>query len=235
LEAQLKTIIGKLSKGGADLTEDEIIAFIQHIELQWLTVPKQAEFLKSMAKRSITRIALTIPDVAEYLRKGLGEIVMKDESRFTLLRDILSAGTYFRYISRMIWHIWEAPEKYFFITSDNPVIIFNLWLDPSKGAGIALTGSKLLYPLSPRHCLELSHPEASSGTSFDPLQPIERKPSENTMVCIRPAGIMPVDLAYSTNCLQGMHAERYLAGNDVRILEEIYESLKSDKPRSNRG
>jgi hypothetical protein len=234
-EGQLKTIIGKLCLGGHDLTEDELIAFVQHIEFQHLTVPRQAKFLKSAVETFITNFALTIPEVAEGLRRGLWKIKMKDEFRFTSLRNIVKSGKFFTYICRMVWDVWGAPDGYAFITSDNPVTIYNTDMHASEVAGIGLLGSSLLYPLTPRHCLELFHPEIVSQGEIDPLQPVEVEPFDIKGVRIRAGRTMPPDLAYATNCLQGLHAERYLAGNSVHILEEIHESLKTGKPRPNKA
>lgn len=235
LEAQLNTIIGKLCRGGHDLTEDELIAFIQHIELQRLTVPKQADLLKSIAEKFITNFALTIPQVADGLRDGLWKIKMKDEFRFTSLRNIVKTGKYFTYISRMVWNVWDVPSGYAFITSDNPITIFNLHMHPSEVAGIGLLGSTLLYPLTPTHCLELFHPETVSDNSFDPLQPIKVEPFNLEGVRIRAGRTMPSELAYTANCLLGMHAERYLAGSSIDVLQEVHESLRTGKPRPNKS
>jgi len=231
LEAQLKTIIAKLSRGGHDLTEDELIAFILHIELQRLSVPKQADFLKSIAKGFIENFALTIPEVADGLRKGLWKIEIKDEFRFTSLRYILKSGEYFTYISRMVWNVWDVPTGYAFITSDNPVTIFNPYMHPSELAGIGLLGSILLYPLTSTHCLELIHPETESEKSPDYLKPIQVEPLDVGGIHIRAGRVMPSDLAHTVNCLLGMYAERYLVSSSIDVLQEVYESLKIGKPR----
>ena len=183
IESQLRGIIDKLVQGGHGLTEDELITFILHMELQWLRVPKQANFAKSIAKGFIESVAYSIPDVAKELRKGWYEIKIKDEFRFKFMRNM--TGKIFPYIRRMTWDVWEAPEGYSFITSDNPVTIFNTRVHPPEVAGIGLLGSTVLFPLTPHHCLELTHPEMETEENPDFLRPIEPKPSDVYYVHIR--------------------------------------------------
>lgn len=229
-ETQLNDIIGKLCRGGSELTEDELILFIQHLELQWLTVPKQAKFLNSIAERSITNFAMSIPGFADGFHKGLWKIKMKDEFRFGALNDIVKSGTMFTFLSRMLWNVWDAPNDCTFVTSDNPVTIYNPHMQLSEIAGIGLAGSILLFPLTSTHCLELFHGEILSNPSLDALTPLDVEPFDFEGVRIRAGGTMPSNLAYATNCLQGLHAERYLAGDNIGILREVYESLKTGKP-----
>ena len=233
-ESQLRTVIDKLCRGGHDLTEDELILFIQHLELQRLTVPRQARFLKSMGARFITNFALGIPEVADGLCKGLWKIEMKDEFRFTSLRDILKTGKIFTFLSRMVWNVWDAPERYAFVTSDNPVTIYNPHMSPSEVAGVGLVGSMLFFPLNSRHCLELFHRESLGEPELDPLTPLDVQPFDVDGVHIRAGRTMPPDMAYVVNCLQGLHADQHLAGSDEEILQEVYESLKTGTPRPNK-
>ncbi|PIU56052.1 MAG: hypothetical protein COS87_03300 [Chloroflexi bacterium CG07_land_8_20_14_0_80_45_17] len=233
IESQLRGIIDKLVLGGQGLTEDELITFILHLELQRLRVPKQALFAKSIAKGLIENVAYSIPGVAKELRKGWYEIKIKDEFRFTFLRNM--TGKLFPYIRRMAWDVWEAPEGYSFITSDNPVTIFNTRVHPPDVAGIGLLGSTVLFPLTPHHCLELTHPEVETEENPDFLQPIELKPFDVGYVHIRAGRIMTENIAYLANCLVGTEAERYLVGSDINVLAEVHEALKTGRPRPDRN
>jgi hypothetical protein len=135
----------------------------------------------------------------------------------------------------MVWSVWDALDDYTFVTSDNPVTIFNPCMQPSEVAGIGLAGSILLFPSTSTHCLELSHAEKLSDPTLDPLTPLDVESFDVEGVHIRAGRKMPADGAYITNCLQGLHAERYLAGNNIGILQEVYEFLKTGKPRSNKA
>jgi hypothetical protein len=233
IESQLRGIIDKLIKGGHGLTEDELIMFILHMELQWLRVPKQANFAKSIAKGFIESLAYSIPDVAKELRKGWCEIKIKDEFRFTFMRDM--TGRIFPYIRRMIWDVWKAPEGYCFITSDNPVTIFNTRLHPLEGAGIGMLGSRILYSLTPHHCLELTHPELETEEKPDFLRPIEPETSDVYYVHIRAGRRMTENRAFIANCFIGKEAERYLVGSDINVLAKVYEALKTGRTRPDRN
>lgn len=233
IESQLKKTIGKLVQGGHGLTEEELIMFILHMELQWLRVPKQANFAKSIAKAFIESFAYSIPNVAKELQTGWYEIKIKDEFRFNFMRNM--TGKIFPYIRRMIWDVWKAPEGYSFITSDNPVTIFNTHVNPPEVAGIGLLGSMVLFPLTPNHCLELTHPEMETERNPDFLHPIEPKPSDVYYVQIRAGRRRPENVAYLANCFIGRGAERYLVGSDINVLSEVHETLKTGRPRPDRG
>jgi hypothetical protein len=235
IESQLNEIIGKLCRGGHELTEEELILFIQHLELQRLTVPKQAEFFKASGERLITSFAMGIPEFADGFRKGLWKVKMKDEFRFSALHEIFKDGKIFTFLARMVWNVWDAPDDYAFVTSDNPVTIYNPRMQPSEVSGIGLAGSTLLFPLNSTHCLELFHAEILFTPSVDPLTPLDVEPFDVEGVRIRAGRTMPSDFAYATNCLQGMHAERYLAGDNIEVLQEVYEFLKTGKPRPNKA
>ena len=234
-ETQLATIISKLCRGCHELTEDELILFIQHLELQYLTVPRQTRLLKVQAERFITHIALGIPEVADDLQKGLCKIEMKDEFRFTSLRDILNDGTFFDFISRMIWNVWEAPQGYAFITSDNPVTFYNPAISAPEMVGIGLAGSTMFFPLNSRYCLELCHRESLGDSKLDPLTPLNVDLGDVEGVHICPGGTMSPDMAYFVNCLQALTADRNLAGSDEAILRDIHESVKTGIPRPNKA
>ena len=229
IESQLRGIIDKLVQGGLSLTEDELITFILHLELQWLRVPKQAHFAKSIAKGLIESVAYSIPDVAKELRKGWYEIKIKDEFRFKFMR--IMTGKIFPHIRRMTWDVWEAPEGYSFITSDNPVTIFNTHMESPGMGGIGLLGSTVLFPLTTHHCLELTHPEVETQENPDFLRPIELKESEVYRVHIRGNQRMTETRAYLSNCFIATEAERYLLGSDKNVLGEIHEALRTGRPR----
>lgn len=231
IESQLKQIISKVTAGGRELTQDELITFTRHLELQRLRVPKQADFAKSIAKDFIENVAYTIPEVAEGLLKGSWKIHIKDEFRFNFLHDMVESGELFTHISRMIWNVWDSPDGYIFVSSDNPVSIYNPRVFPPQVAGIGLLGSVLLFPLTPKHCLELIHPERETEEHPDFLRPIEIKPFDVTGVRIRAGRTMSCNKAYVFNCMMGLCADRYLFGSRVEVLAEVHEFLRTRRSR----
>ena len=146
-ETKLPDIIGKLCSGGHELTEDELILFILHLEFQWLAVPKQAEFFKACGERCITNVSMRVPEFADGFREGLWRVQMKDEFRFDVLHEIIKSGKIPAFLSQMVWNVWDAPNGYTFVTSDNPVTIFNHSLRPPEVAGNRLSGINTALPL----------------------------------------------------------------------------------------
>jgi hypothetical protein len=231
IESQLKQIINKVIAGGHGLTQDELITFTRHLELQWLSVPKQANFAKSIAKDFVENIAYAIPGVDEELRKGSLKIDIKDEFRFNFLHDMIKSGEFFTHISRMIWNVWDSPKEYIFVSSDNPVSIFNPRAFPPNVAGIGLIGSVLLFPLTPKHCLELIHPEHETEKYPDFLKPIKIKPFDVSGVRIRAGRTMSYEKAYAVNNMIGLCADRYIFGSRIDVLADVHEFLKKVRPK----
>jgi hypothetical protein len=225
IEAKLTPIINKICRGGHEITEDELIIFIQHIELQYLTTQRQVQFFKSLGEHHITAQALGIPEVAEYFRKGLYRIEMKDEYRFTFLHEFMTKRIIFTYLANMNWNVWEAPDGYNFITSDNPINIYNPAVCITKAAGIGLAGSTLYFPLNSRYCLEIFHPEILAD--IDPMTTLSWESYGIQGVHLKLAGKMQNNMAESVNYLHALQAYTNIVGSDKTILLNVYEKINT--------
>lgn len=222
-ESNLGGIIAKLTRGGSELSEDELIKFLLYFDLQRLTVPKHAEYLNSIGEKFITNVAMEIPEFAE----GNWQIKMKDEFRFSTIHDIVKSGQTIALLTKMLWRIWDAPGEHSFITSDNPVVVVNPKIPPPKIAGIGLVGSRIYFPLTNNHCLELVHREMLENPHLDPLSKLEVEGFDVSEIQILAGRTMPAKKINMVNSFQLIYADLVLAGNNPKDLTNIYKALKT--------
>jgi hypothetical protein len=109
IETNLQCIINKLIDGGNELSEDELIQFINHLQLQRFRVPKQFDILMKYTEHWLTLFALSNPEVASGMRKYGLKLVVEDEHRFNILSHLVGSGMFFTLFARMIWNVWEIP------------------------------------------------------------------------------------------------------------------------------
>lgn len=78
--------------------------------------------------------------------------------KVAMLDSLMLTDKLFRHLCGMGWNLMRAGQGRF-ITSDNPVIeaLFHPGGRVQLGGGIAQTNGRVFFPLSPRHCLVLSH------------------------------------------------------------------------------
>lgn len=225
IETNLQSIINKLIDGGNKLSEDELIQFINHLQLQRLRVPKQFDIFMKSTEDWLTQFALTIPEVASGMRKYGLKVVIKDEHRFNILRQIVESGMLFTLFSRMIWNVWTIPPGHTLVTTDNPVVIFNPYKPGEEMSGPGLLGAHVLFPLSPQYLLEMIHPEIESDPNADPLSRIKVQKFEVSQVQIRAGNILPQNLAKRVNPLMALHADRFVVSGDEEELKAIWDGF----------
>ena len=222
IENNLQNIINKLIDGGNRLSEDELIQFINHLQLQRLRVPKQFDFFMNSTSDLLTQIALSIPEVASGMREYGLEVVVKNEYRFSILKQLLESGMLFTLFSRMIWNVWTIPPGHTLVTTDNPVVIFNPYMHGEKISGPGLLGAHVLFPLSPQYLLEMIHPEIESDPNTDPLSRIQVQKFEVSQVQIRAGNILSENRANKVNSLMALHADRFVVSENEDELKAIW-------------
>lgn len=227
IESQIVRLIGKVIAGGTDITEEELVLLLQHMELQRIRVPQQAEFASGLARAQIESMVMDSPElpngkVGEYFK-----VEIKDEFRFNFMREMVEAQIYTRYFSRMIWKAWKMPEECHVVTTDSPITIFNPDYPHLIEAGIGRLGSITLYPLTPSWCLEMIHPEKESDPDFDPAGTVEVEWKDLQRVELRVGAEMPVEKAKAANGILTMRARRFVAADSPELLEELRDSLLS--------
>ncbi|OGV56672.1 MAG: hypothetical protein A2X45_13390 [Lentisphaerae bacterium GWF2_50_93] len=229
-EPHLKRIIDKLICGGHGITEDEIILFTQFLELQRLKVPAQETFAKELLRQGIELVALGIPEVAEGIVKNKFKVVVKDSFRFTFMHEMLKEQKHFWYFTRMIWNVWTMPDGIHLVTTDNPVAIYNPGYPELKQPGIGRLGSVVLFPLTPRYCLEMVHPEQESVKELDPTAIVNVEPND-APIHVRAGRVMSEDKAHVVNLILATHADRIVVSDYKPTLERLLSFIRSMEPR----
>lgn len=227
LEGELKSTIGKVISGGKGLTEDELIRFLQFLELQHLKVPKQLEFAKNAMRSYAQSVGMEIPEVAEGIRNGKWTLEVRDDYRFTYLHEMTKSGMFLTYFARMTWSVWTMPEGIPLVTTDNPVTIFNPGLEWGELPGLAQLGTVVAFPLDPGHCLELTHPEKEEEPTPDYRRVIEVEAFDIKSIRIRAGRTYAEERALALNNILGGHAERFVIANSqteaTRVMNHLFE------------
>ncbi|MFA5205777.1 MAG: DUF4238 domain-containing protein [Lentisphaeria bacterium] len=224
-EPNIKRVIKKLICGGKEISEEELTNFIQFLELQHLKVPVQAELAKECMRKLVEMVAINIPEMAENIKTHRYRIKIKDEYRFIFMHEMLKEQKHFWYFSRMIWKIWTMPESFHLVTTGTPVTIFNPDFPDFTKAGIGRLGSVVLFPLTPKYCLEMIHSERENAPDFNPSSIIEVEPGD-VKIEIRAGKIMPEGKAKAINIIIAMRADRVVVSDDKPTLEKIWSCIK---------
>lgn len=93
------------------------------------------------------------------LGRNFGEnFTAKVDPKKAMHLSLIQAGRLMPFLSVMGWNLMKAGRGRF-ITSDHPVVSLLLHPDGSAqfGGGIGLVNGRIFFPVSPKHCLVLSH------------------------------------------------------------------------------
>ena len=221
-EAKLPTMLDELQSQVPHLSDRELLLFMEFLEIQRPNVPKIAEVFRELAKVQVEEVARAAPGVAEAMQKYRLQVEIKETHRFNYMRELIGSRQFVKYLYRMVWYIREMPEGVPLVTTDAPVVIVNSADKPGAMHGIGLLGARLIYPLSPRFCLELNHPERIESPNGDYLQPVELAPiREDAIVLRRAAEPIPEEGAICLNRIMAREADRYVVSSDEEVLASI--------------
>jgi len=158
LEPDGLAAIERLCNSPEQITGDEAANLVAYLEFQRIRVPRQAAWGCELMRQHL--LATIGPKVRADLAKNKLTVTMKDSARFDYMRAAL--GTIHPWMERMAWEVVEAAPGSAFITTDSPVSFVNpAFLQPAE-AGIGLAGTLVLFPLSSRKLLFMTHPECKS-------------------------------------------------------------------------
>jgi hypothetical protein len=224
LEAQAKPAIDKLIDDPKALNEEDIAILLSYLHFQRIRVPRQIDQFKDFLKAYVDSVAYSIPEIAKDLADGRYEIVIKEEAKFGFMKHM--GDLYIRAFSRMIWKVSEAPKNTPLVTTDSPVSLAHPNFPPPLEADIGLLGTLVLYPLSPTHLLELSHPEmdGSSKSKFMDKVPISEL-EEVSHLIVKSGGRLTDEMAYTTNRILARLSDRFVVANNEPILLKLLQDL----------
>jgi hypothetical protein len=224
LEAEAKPAIDKLIDDPRELNEKDIAILLSYLHFQRIRVPRQIDQFKDFFQAYVESIAYSIPEIAKDLADGRYEIVIKEEAKFGFMKHM--KDLYIRAFSRMIWKVSEAPRSTPLVTTDSPVSLVHPEFPPPLEAGIGLLGTLVLYPLSPTHLLELSHPEmdGSSKSNFMDEVPI-RELEEVSHLMVKSGGRLTDEMTCATNMILARLTDRFVVANNEPILLKLLQDL----------
>jgi len=138
------------------------MSILVYLNLQRIRVPRQANTANLIYKASSEKTIRHHPIGEDIL--SIAEIIVKDSFRFDYMR--IMRDFFVHYFSRMIWSIVTANDGMSFITSDNPVSFYNESVLPPSEPGIGFYGTRVLFPITKKHLLILTHPEFERGEKY---------------------------------------------------------------------
>jgi hypothetical protein len=226
-ESHIKRLIETLIADAGSLNTEDMQCLLECIEFQYLRVPAQHERairdLKSFAENQ------ELPkDIAGDLRgkvKDFFTIQIDKGYRFSYMKDMLANGVIRKCLYRMKWHVCAAPKGGYFVTSDNPVVIFNPASPIGIDAEIDQVGSELIYPLTSSWCLYLTHPEKTAMDFPDLLCRVPRTPMYEDRMNIEHKSL-PEKTCDFFNRAVAIAATRFVACSEKQTLYQIKEEVE---------
>lgn len=234
-ESKIKRLIDGLINDPAAFTSEDMQCLLEYIELQRLRVPAQHERaiqeLKFFAENQ--EVPEEIAGDSKGKVKDFFTVQIDASYRFNYMMEMLADGVVRKCLYRMKWNVCAAPEGFFFVTSDNPVVVFNPAVPYGIDADIDQIGSEVIYPLTSSWCLYLTHPEKETAEPSDLLCRVPKRPMhEDCMNFVhRDAS---EKMCNFFNAIISIAATRFVASCDRQILcrikERLGKSVNAPKP-----
>lgn len=213
LEPGAKVAFEKLLAWEEDLSLQEWALIMIYIEVQRLRVPRQANAAKELLRSFI--LLHGSPSATEAVLKAKLTLRIADSFRFDFLK--MMTGSLVRYFMRMQWEIVRSDDAAF-ITTDNPVSLFNIAVKPPDEPGIGLAGTILLFPLNPHRLLMLRHPELLDE-SLAPDDPVPEPTAPQEGIAVNERITWPAEQARRHNSLMIEGADRLIVAGSKEALE----------------
>ncbi len=189
LEGKARNVIDRLIDQPACLDDNDTATLLVYLEFQRIRVPRQAATAK--------------------------QLMMKESARFDYMRWM--NGNLHPWFARMEWEVIEAEKGAVFITTDSPVSLYNPECPPPAEAGIALAGTKVLFPLSSRTLLLMRHPECRSE---HPLKVLVDPMLGDGVISITHGAVWDQKVVTSTNWKLLRLAHHFVVGESKEVLEQ---------------
>ena len=213
LEGKAKCSIDRIINDPASLDDHDTATLLIYLEFQRIRVPRQAETAKHLMRETILRLAPT--SISKSIQDGEMLLTMKESARFDYMRWM--NGNLHPWFARMEWEVIEAEEGAAFITTDSPVSFYNPECPPPAEAGIALAGTKVLFPLSSRTLLIMRHPECRSE---HPLKVLADPMHGDGVVPITHGMVWNQRVVASTNWKLLRLAHHFVVAENKNVLEQ---------------
>lgn len=215
LENSAKNTIDQLISDSPNLTEQQGSEFLLYLELQRIKVPRQSVMATTLMRDTIMKLAP--PDLTAAVGTGQIQLTINKSARFHYMRMMLKQ--LIPWFAAMEWEIVTADGGSSFITTDSPVSLFNVACLPPAEPGMALAGTKVLFPLTSKQLLILQHP--SSLRSRPPLEVLPHPGEiEDHLHRIDRGRVWNKKLITRHNHVMFSLADRWIVGNSLEQLDE---------------
>lgn len=215
LENSAKNTIDQLISDSPNLSEQQGSEFLLYLELQRIKVPRQSVMATTLMLDTIMKSAP--PDLTDAVRTGKIQLTINKSARFHYMRMMLKQ--LIPWFAAMEWEIVTADEESSFITTDSPVSLFNVACRPPEEPGMALAGTKVLFPLSSKQLLILQHPHHLR--SRPPLEVLPHPGEmEDHLHRIDRGRVWNKKLVTRHNHAMFRLAHRWIVGSSLEQLEE---------------
>jgi len=177
VENDAKSILDRWAREECVPTQEEIGIMLVFLALTHIRIPRHMAESKELAEKAALQILkdrVTNSEKFKEMWKGKTpweetqrKILAFDESNISLRKNTaLSFNlTSFEFLclqlAQMSWAICSVPEKKFLVTSDSPLNVRAIKPNGKivYGSGYGLQSVQIVFPLSPRKCVFLSHNE----------------------------------------------------------------------------
>lgn len=173
---------------------------------------------KLLMRETILRLAPT--SISKSIQDGEMLLTMKESARFDYMRWM--NGNLHPWFARMEWEVIEAEEGAAFITTDSPVSFYNPKCPPPAEAGVALAGTKILFPLSSRALLLMRHPECRSE---HPLKVLADSMLGDGAISITHGAVWNKKIVASTNWKLLQLAHHFVVAENKEVLKQCRATL----------
>jgi Protein of unknown function (DUF4238) len=221
LENTAKNAVDCLILAPSNLTEQYFAMFLVYLELQRLRVPRQAKMAMVLMRDTILRLAP--PDIIADIHAGKFQLTMKKSARFDYMR--MMVGQFHPWFSRMEWEVIEAEKGSAFVTTDSPLSLYNAGCPPPAEAGIALAGTRVLFPLDSRHLLVMRHPEYRKDAGCSPLEVLPDPIRGDGLPSVIRERVMSRRLVTNHNRVMALLSDRLIVSESREILEQCAVNL----------
>ncbi|MBX9630107.1 MAG: DUF4238 domain-containing protein [Burkholderiales bacterium] len=210
LEPKARNATARLVADLHSIDDDDIATLISYLQMQRIRVPRQLEHLKVLMQEALEKRAPS--EMQEAIRSGTMRIKVYDSARIEIMRILL--GAFSDWFACMEWDIVTAATGSAFVSSDSPVSFHNEGVSPQIEPGIAMVGTRVLFPLDPRHVLILTHSPYTKKPSPSPTMLLPPPPREDGNIAMHFSLTWNAQTVESFNRTLTRLSDRLVVAND---------------------
>lgn len=198
------------------LGQEDMVDILVYLNLQRIRVPRQANTANLIYKSNLEKAIRRHPIGEDVL--SIAEIEVKKPFRFDYMRTMHKF--FVPYFSRMAWTIVTAENGASFITSDSPVSFYNDSVLPPSEPGIGLYGTRVLFPITKKCLLMMTHPEFERGEKHATEQIGEEVSIDDRSIEVRSGAKRGEEFVTTQNQVMFLLSEEGIVGESKEVLQD---------------